>query len=67
MEHLIIDLRHHLLVRRMNEMKNIQEFNQETDKDLILISSGKIIELDFLLKSLEEMIHYVKKMKNTQE
>jgi hypothetical protein len=67
MEHLIIDLRHHLLVRRMNEMKNIQEFNQETDKDLILISSGKIIELDFLLKSLEEMIHYVEKMKNTQE
>jgi hypothetical protein len=67
MEHLIIDLRHHLLVRRTSEMKNIQEFSQETDKDLILISSGKIIELDFLIKSLEEMIHYVEMMKNTQE
>jgi hypothetical protein len=47
-------------------MKNILEFNQETDKDLLLISSGKIIELDFLIKSLEEMINYIDKTKNIQ-
>jgi len=52
MEHLIIDLKLNLMLRRKNEMKKIQEFNQETDKDLILISSGKILELDFLIKSL---------------
>jgi len=48
-------------------MKNIQEFNQETDKDIILISSGKIIELDLLIKSLEEMINYINKTRNIRE
>ena len=66
MEHLIIDLKLNLILRRKNEMKNIQEFNQETDKDLILISSGKILKLDFLIKSLEEMMNYFEKTKNIQ-
>jgi len=66
MEHLIIDLKINLMLIRKNEMKKIQEFNQETDKDLILISSGKILELDFLIKSLEEMILCVEKIKNIQ-
>ena len=48
-------------------MKKIQEFNQETDKDIILISSGKIIELDLLIKSLEEMINYINKTRNIRE
>jgi len=64
MEHLIIDLKLNLILRRKNEMQIIQEFNQETDKDLILISSGKILELDFLIKSLEEMMIWVEKTKN---
>jgi hypothetical protein len=67
MEHLIIDLKLHLILKRMKEMKNIQEFNQETDKDLILISSGKIIEIDLLIKSLEEMINYISKTRNIRE
>jgi len=67
MEHLIIDLKQHLILKRMKEMKNIQEFNQETDKDIILISSGKIIELDLLIKSLEEMINYINKTRNIRE
>jgi hypothetical protein len=67
MEHLIIDLKQHLTLKRMKEMKKIQEFNQETDKDIILISSGKIIELDLLIKSLEEMINYINKTRNIRE
>jgi len=67
MEHLILDLKQHLILKRMKEMKNIQEFNQETDKDIILISSGKIIELDLLIKSLEEMINYINKTRNIRE
>ena len=59
MEQLIIDLKINLMLRRKTEMKNIQEFNQETDKDLILISSGKILELDLLIQYLEEMINYL--------
>ena len=66
MEHLITDRKLNLILRRKNEMKNIQEFNQETDKDLILISSGKILKLDFLIKSLEEMMNYFEKTKNIQ-
>jgi len=67
MEHLIMNLKHNLILRRNNEMKNILEFNQETDKDLILISSGKIVELDFLINSLEEMIIYFKKTQTIQK
>ena len=67
MEHLILDLKQHLTLKRMKEMKKIQEFNQETDKDIILISSGKIIELDLLIKSLEEMINYINKTRNIRE
>jgi len=48
-------------------MKNILEFNQETDKDLILISSGKIVELNFLINSLEEMIIYFEKTQTIHE
>lgn len=66
MEHLFIDLLLNLILRRKNEMKNIQEFNQETDKDLILISAGKILELDFLIKSLEEIMNYFEKTKSIQ-
>jgi len=67
MEHLIINLKQNLILRRNNEMKNILEFNQETDKDLILISSGKIVELNFLINSLEEMIIYFEKTQTIHE
>ena len=67
MEHLIIDLKLNLILRRKNEMKQILEFNMETDKDLILISSGKILELDFLIKSLEEMMNYFEKTRNIHQ
>jgi hypothetical protein len=66
MEHLVNKLKLNLILRRKNEMKKIQEFNKETDKDLILIFSGKILELDLLIKSLEEMINYFEKTKNIQ-
>lgn len=64
MEHLILDLKQNLILRRENEIKRIQDFNKDTDKDLILISSGKISELDLLIKSLEEMTNYFEKAKN---
>jgi translation initiation factor 2 gamma subunit (eIF-2gamma) len=67
MEHLIIDLKLDLILKRKNEISNIEEFNKETDKDLILISAGRIIELDFLIKSLEEMINYIEKTKSIQQ
>jgi hypothetical protein len=58
MEHLVIKLKENLIQRKMNEMNKVIGFSKDSDRDLILISSGKILELDFLIKNLNEMIQY---------
>jgi|WetSurMetagenome_2_1015567.scaffolds.fasta_scaffold1020678_2 hypothetical protein len=58
MEHLIIKLKETLIQRKMNEMNKVIDFNKDSDKDLILISSGRILELDSLIENLNEMIQY---------
>jgi hypothetical protein len=63
MEYLVIDLKQKLIQRKMNEMKNIENFDKEEDKNLILVATGKIFELDFLIKSLDDMIEYLNKTK----
>jgi hypothetical protein len=66
MEHLIIDLKENLVTRRKNEVVKIEELSKEGYKDLILICSGKIFELDSVIKSLDEMINYIEKTKQIQ-
>ena len=66
MEHLIIDLKENLVTRRKNEVVKIEELSKEGYKDLILICSGKIFELDSVIKSLDEMINYIEKAKQIQ-
>jgi hypothetical protein len=63
MEHLIIDLKENLINRRKNEVIKIEELSKEGFKDLILICSGKIFELDSIIKTLDEMINYIEKTK----
>lgn len=63
MEHLIIDLKENLIKRRKNEVIKIEELSKEDYKDLILICSGKIFELDSIIKTLDEMINYIEKTK----
>lgn len=63
MEHLVINLKENLIHRKLNEMNKVKTLNKDVDRDLILISAGKIFELDFLIKSLEEMIQYYEKTK----
>lgn len=58
MELLVIDLREKLLIRKKNEYEKMEQYNKDNINDLVLISSGRIIEIDFLLKSIEEMITY---------
>jgi hypothetical protein len=41
--------------------------NKETDKELILISAGKIFELDFLINSMTEMLTYFEKSKKIEK
>jgi hypothetical protein len=67
MEHLVVRLKEYLIHRKMNEMKTINNLHDEIDKDLILISSGKIIELDFLIKSLNDMIQHFGSTKSEKE
>ena len=67
MEHLVTDLKEKLILRRKSELNRLQELNKEDDKVLILISSGKISELDFLINSIEEMINYFEKTKKIQK
>lgn len=58
MEHLVIQLKEKLTARRCNELERAQRLQPESQKDLILISSGKIFELDFLIQCLDELIAY---------
>ena len=66
MEHLIIDLKENLVTRRKNEVVKIEELSKEGYNDLILIYSGKIFELDSVIKTLDEMIDYIEKTKKIQ-
>lgn len=68
MEHLVINLKQNLIQRKMKEMKLIENLNSEADRNLILVSTGKIFELDFLIKRLDDMIEYIiKTQKYTNE
>ena len=58
MEYLVSDLKERLIARRKKEYETILQRNVETDRDLILISAGRIIEDDFLINSLEKIIAY---------
>jgi hypothetical protein len=58
MEHLIKNLIEHLTNKRNKEFENIEMYKQDDNKDLILIASGKIMELDNIIQSLNEMLKY---------
>jgi hypothetical protein len=58
MELLVKDLKEKLLNRRKKEYERMQQYNKDDINELTLISSGRIIEIDFLLHSINEMITY---------
>jgi hypothetical protein len=58
MEYLIKDLVVRLSARKIREMNLVEKYKNENLHDLLLISAGKIIELDYLVHDLEEMIKY---------
>jgi hypothetical protein len=63
MENLIIDLKEKLILRRELELNRIQKSDKEKDYKIILISSGKIFELDHMIRLLENMLIYHKQTK----
>lgn len=63
MEYLIKDLIEKLLDRKKKELDLVEKYKKENLHDLILISSGKTLELEHLISDLEEMIKYNSKLK----
>ena len=58
MEHLIKDLIEQISKQKKNEMAYFEKYKNEELKDLMLISSGKIMEMDHVIHQLKEMIKY---------
>ena len=58
MEHLIKNLIENLINKRNREIKNIEIYAKNDVKDLVLITTGKIIEMDKIIKILNEMLNY---------
>jgi hypothetical protein len=58
MEHLVFDLREKLILRKKIELALMKEYDKKKNKELVLISTGKIIELDQLISFLDNMLYY---------
>lgn len=67
MKYLVIDLKENLVARSKREIMFLENLNAEKDKDIILISAGKINERDFLLGQLNELLDYSEKTKHTEK
>ena len=64
MEILLKNLIERLSNRKRNEMAWFVKYKDEDLKDLMLISSGKIIEIDYVISELRSMIKNKPKNKN---
>lgn len=63
MINLILDLKEKLVLRRELEMNRIQNSDKEKDSKIILISSGRIFELDHMISLIENMLTYYNQTK----
>jgi hypothetical protein len=63
MEYLVLDLKEKLTARRKSEFDAFEQLDKECDKELIMLSAGKIYELDFIINSLNELLSYAEKSK----
>jgi hypothetical protein len=63
MEHLIVDLKEKLVLRRQIETDKVLKLDPESDREVILLASGKIYELDEVIGFLENMLTYQQQTK----
>ena len=59
MIHLVRDLLEKLERRKKTEMARIQK--HKDDREILLVSSGKVLEIENFIKDLEEMLIYYNK------
>jgi hypothetical protein len=67
MKYLLIDLKENLVARRKKEIMFLENLDAGKDKDIILISAGKINELDFMVERLNELLDYSEKTKEKRK
>jgi hypothetical protein len=63
MEYLIKDLIEKLSEKRKKEFMFIEKYKNYNVKGSVFLASGKIIEIDDLIKDLEAMLQYNSRMK----
>lgn len=63
MDHLLKGLLDKLSSRKRNEMAHFAKYKEEELHDSILISSGKIMEIDYLTSELKTLIKKESKQK----
>ena len=58
MEHLIKNLIGQLINKKELELNSIEKYKNEELNDLILLSSGKVLELDSVIQKLMDLLDY---------
>ena len=58
MEQLILDLKDRLVLRRKMEADKVLMLDPQVDRDIVLMASGKIYELDEVIGFLENVLSY---------
>lgn len=58
MEHLIKNIIEQLISHKAQELSHIEKYKKDELKELILISTGKIIEMDNVIQMLNELLDY---------
>ena len=63
MEQLIIDLKKKLAQRRKMESERVLKLDPQTDREIVLLLSGKIYELDEVIRFLDNILTYQQQSK----
>ncbi|MBK6963700.1 MAG: hypothetical protein IPH20_07045 [Bacteroidales bacterium] len=58
MENLIVDLKEKLILRKELEIKKIQASDKAKDDKIILIATGRIFEIDNMIRVLDNLLNY---------
>jgi hypothetical protein len=56
MERMIYDLREKLVQRRKNEIRSLENCEEDGSRDRYLITSGKIAELEYLISYIDDLL-----------
>jgi hypothetical protein len=65
MKNLVVNLKENLILRRKKEVSRMLEMKKDSERDLLLIASGRVSELDFMIESLDDLLAYFEKTNKT--